>query len=123
MTTKLAYLGEHSSITKVSDAYRIASANYAFGWSRIDYPGSEGQRVMVAWVPGYYGQEYGVWPVYGGDQPKRDLGSVTQWSWDGSLESPTLQPSIHHINHYPKAGKGDVTIAHGFVREGCWESA
>ncbi len=33
------------------------------------------------------------------------------WTWNGSLEKPTLHPSVHHIGHW-----------HGWLRDGVWES-
>ena len=54
--TKLKYLGEHSSVTTVHQAYRESKASYAFGWTTIEYPDSQGERhpyrCMVAWVSG-----------------------------------------------------------------------
>ena len=122
--TELKYLGEHSSATTVHEAYRASKAKYAFGWTTIEYPDSNGQRnprrCMVAWVPGNFGQEYGVWPVHTGPD-KPDLDGKTSWLWNGDAVRPTLHPSIHHINHYAAEGKGDVTVAHGFVRKGSWK--
>ena len=117
--TKLVYLGEHPNLTAVEDAKTIQKARYAFGWSRVDYPQSKNHRVMVAWVPGYRQDEFGLWPVYGGDQPQVDLGKTTQWGWDGNIESPTLNPSILHILNHPR--DGEVETCHGYVRGGCWE--
>lgn len=34
------------------------------------------------------------------------------WTWDGSLEAPTLTPSIHHRGHW-----------HGWLRAGVWTQA
>ncbi|HEV7278378.1 MAG TPA: DUF6527 family protein [Devosiaceae bacterium] len=33
------------------------------------------------------------------------------WNWNGSLEAPTLYPSVHHQGHW-----------HGWLRNGVWES-
>jgi len=37
------------------------------------------------------------------------------WDWNGDKESPTLNPSVHHII-------GDQTHFHGWLRAGVWES-
>lgn len=33
------------------------------------------------------------------------------WTWNGSVEDPTLHPSVNHIGHW-----------HGWLRNGMWES-
>lgn len=33
------------------------------------------------------------------------------WDWDGNLEKPTLQPSVHHPGHW-----------HGYLTAGVWIS-
>lgn len=33
------------------------------------------------------------------------------WSWDGSIEAPTLSPSVNHIGHW-----------HGWLKGGIWTS-
>lgn len=33
------------------------------------------------------------------------------WHWNGSLDAPTLSPSVHHVGHW-----------HGWLRNGVWES-
>lgn len=32
------------------------------------------------------------------------------WDWDGNLETPTLNPSVHHVGHW-----------HGFLEKGYWK--
>lgn len=34
------------------------------------------------------------------------------WNWNGSIERPTLSPSVNHIDHW-----------HGWLRDGVWELA
>lgn len=34
------------------------------------------------------------------------------WEWDGNVEAPTLQPSVHHVGHW-----------HGWLRAGEWVQA
>lgn len=33
------------------------------------------------------------------------------WSWNGSDEKPTLEPSVHHVGHW-----------HGWLTDGVWKS-
>jgi hypothetical protein len=33
------------------------------------------------------------------------------WEWNGNMEKPTLQPSVHHVGHW-----------HGWLKNGVWES-
>lgn len=33
------------------------------------------------------------------------------WSWNGSLERPSLQPSVHHVGHW-----------HGYLTDGEWRA-
>ncbi|WP_217577332.1 DUF6527 family protein [Mesorhizobium sp. GbtcB19] len=33
------------------------------------------------------------------------------WQWNGSLEKPTLTPSVHHVGHW-----------HGYLTDGVWVS-
>lgn len=33
------------------------------------------------------------------------------WQWNGSLDKPTLQPSVHHVGHW-----------HGYLTDGVWLS-
>lgn len=33
------------------------------------------------------------------------------WDWDGNMEAPTLQPSVHHVGHW-----------HGYLSAGVWSS-
>lgn len=33
------------------------------------------------------------------------------WEWNGSVEAPTLTPSVHHVGHW-----------HGFLTNGVWVS-
>lgn len=33
------------------------------------------------------------------------------WSWNGSLDRPTLHPSVHHVGHW-----------HGWLQDGVWKS-
>lgn len=40
------------------------------------------------------------------DEPER-----ASWQWDGNVESPTLQPSVHWRGHW-----------HGWLRNGVWTS-
>lgn len=37
--------------------------------------------------------------------------STPSWQWDGSLDAPTLHPSVNHVGHW-----------HGWLRNGVWES-
>ena len=118
MATPLIYLGERSSFDELQDCRRLCGAKHCFGWMRVDYPMSKNQRVMVAWVPGRDQREFGMWPVYGGDQKKRDLGGLASWGWNGNAEKPTLKPSIRHL---ARTAKGDIETLHGFVTHGEWE--
>lgn len=34
------------------------------------------------------------------------------WIWDGNRETPTLEPSVHHVGHW-----------HGYLRSGFWVQA
>lgn len=34
------------------------------------------------------------------------------WKWDGNVDAPTLEPSVHNRGHW-----------HGWLRAGVWESA
>lgn len=31
------------------------------------------------------------------------------WNWNGSTDSPTLRPSVHHVGHW-----------HGYLTDGVW---
>ena len=33
------------------------------------------------------------------------------WEWNGSLDKPSLTPSVHHVGHW-----------HGWLRNGVWEN-
>ena len=33
------------------------------------------------------------------------------WNWNGSLDKPTLTPSVHHVGHW-----------HGWLTDGVWRS-
>lgn len=33
------------------------------------------------------------------------------WNWNGSIEKPTLHPSVHHVGHWP-----------GWLTDGVWRS-
>lgn len=37
-------------------------------------------------------------------------GAGPSWEWNGSLEAPTLNPSVNHVGHW-----------HGWLRNGEWE--
>lgn len=38
-------------------------------------------------------------------------GPGATWNWNGSIEKPTLTPSVHHIGHW-----------HGWLTDGVWRS-
>ena len=42
------------------------------------------------------------------------------WQCDGNEESPTLTPSIHHVQDLSKGG--DKTHWHGWLRDGVWQA-
>ena len=46
-----------------------------------------------------------------GHKPPHTENDRATWEWNGSLESPTLSPSVHHVGHW-----------HGWLRNGVWES-
>jgi len=50
-------------------------------------------------------------PLTVGRGVKPNVEGVPTWNWNGSLEKPTLSPSVHHVGHW-----------HGWLRNGVWES-
>jgi len=42
----------------------------------------------------------------------KPAGSPPSWNWNGSVDKPTLTPSVHHVGHW-----------HGWLRDGVWVSA
>jgi hypothetical protein len=46
--------------------------------------------------------------VGNGFKPVTDTAS---WNWNGSLDRPTLVPSVHHVGHW-----------HGWLTDGVWRS-
>lgn len=43
---------------------------------------------------------------------QRDIAKNRTWEWDGNVESPTLIPSINHVNHW-----------HGHLKKGIFTDA
>lgn len=42
---------------------------------------------------------------------------AARWNWNGSLDKPTLSPSVRHFYVHPKR-KEEVTTCHYYVRDG-----
>ncbi|OHV85966.1 DUF6527 family protein [Ensifer sp. LCM 4579] len=73
----------------------------------VDDPDPGGVQILWYRCPCGCGAA-GVLRVGNGFKPAIDKPS---WSWNGSIEAPTLTPSVHHIGHW-----------HGFLTEGEWRS-
>lgn len=53
-----------------------------------------------------------------------DTGSAGDWTWNGSLEAPTLSPSLLVYPHRTldeNDNKVDTPRCHSFVRDGKWQ--
>lgn len=53
-----------------------------------------------------------------------DTGGPGDWTWNASLEKPTLSPSLHVHPHETFDDDGNVVSTprcHSFVRDGSWE--
>lgn len=72
--------------------------------------------------PVYEGKDWGhLWftcPCGCGSQAPLRIGNgfkpvtdAPSWRWNGSLDAPDLQPSVHHVGHW-----------HGWLRGGVWIS-
>lgn len=47
---------------------------------------------------------------------------LSVWTWDGSVEAPTLSPSLLvHRAAYPSRPGGTLPQCHSFVRDGRWQ--
>lgn len=46
-----------------------------------------------------------------GHKPPHTAEDRATWEWNGSLDAPTLSPSVHHVRHW-----------HGWLKDGVWTS-
>lgn len=76
------------------------------GSFRVDEPDSDGEQTFWYCCPCGCGA-LGPLTVGKGFKPS----STPSWNWNGSLEKPTLTPSVHHVGHW-----------HGWLTNGVWTS-
>ena len=89
------YRGEHQ--TWMPDGFEEWPMG-DFWW----YVNGSGERHLCTALMGPDGSEVIPWPVVEGSTPAESI-----WGWDGNLDSPTLEPSLHWIDKW-----------HGFMRSG-----
>jgi hypothetical protein len=77
------------------------------GSFRLTDPDSDGEQWFYYCCPCGCGRTAPLM-VGNGFKPQADYPT---WNWNGSLDKPTLQPSVHHVGHW-----------HGWLRNGVWES-
>ena len=121
--TALKYLGEFESIA-ACETYRKGSvgADWAFGWTHIDFKNAKNQRCFIGWVPDRNGNSMGscCLPVFNEKcEPPPNVAPMESWSWDGEIEEPTLHPSISRTVQKTRDGEIEE-IAHGWIKQGAW---
>ncbi|MCV0384907.1 MAG: hypothetical protein K5821_00515 [Nitrobacter sp.] len=78
------------------------------GSFRVNDPDSDGEQTFWYVCPCGCGS---LAPLTVGNGFKPTNAGYATWQWDGSLDRPTLHPSVHHVGHW-----------HGWLRNGVWES-
>ena len=76
------------------------------GSFRVDDPEDDGEQIFWFCCPCGCRR---IAPLTVGREFKPD--DSPSWSWNGSLEAPTLSPSVHRVGHW-----------HGHLVDGMWES-
>lgn len=76
------------------------------GSFRIEGPDSDGEYDFIYCCPCGCGRTA---PLTVGKGFKPNYSPT--WNWNGSLDKPTLHPSVHHRGHW-----------HGWLKNGVWES-
>lgn len=76
------------------------------GAFRVDQPDEDGEQAFWYSCPCGCGR---IAPLTVGNGFKPADGP--SWAWNGSFETPTLTPSVHHVGHW-----------HGWLKNGVWES-
>lgn len=76
------------------------------GSFRVDAPDSDGEQAFWYCCPCGCGA---IAPITVGNGFKP--GDAPSWNWNGSLDRPTLSPSVHHVGHW-----------HGWLTDGVWRS-
>lgn len=94
------------------DKFRAESSDARIpGSFRIeDEPDSDGEQTFWYCCPCGCGS-IGPLTVGNGFKPPHTSENDATWKWNGSLDAPTLEPSVHHRGHW-----------HGWLREGVWVS-
>lgn len=80
------------------------------GSFRVDEPDSDGEQTFWYVCPCGCGS-LGPLTVGNGFKPDNENGTIATWNWNGSIDKPTLQPSVHHRGHW-----------HGWLTDGVWRS-
>lgn len=76
------------------------------GSFRVDPPDNDGEQYFWCVCPCGCGN---IWPLTVGNGFKPADGP--SWQWNGSLDKPTLTPSVHQEGHW-----------HGYLTDGIWSS-
>ncbi len=76
------------------------------GSFRVDQPDEDGEQIFWYCCPCGCGKVGG---LNVGTNFKPAAGP--SWNWNGSLEAPTLSPSVNHVGHW-----------HGWLADGVWKS-
>lgn len=77
------------------------------GSFRLDERDSDGEQTFYYCCPCGCGRTA---PLIVGNGFK-PTGPSPTWKWNGSLDKPTLTPSVHHVGHW-----------HGWLTDGVWRS-
>ena len=80
------------------------------GSFRISPPDADGEQSFWYCCPCGCGRIAPL-TVGNGFKPSKASPDDATWKWNGSLEAPTLHPSVHHIGHW-----------HGWLTDGVWRS-
>lgn len=76
-------------------------------WTIVE---EDGRRNLICCLPGGH---YGTCPLRPVDAPQ-------SWTFNESFDQPSLTPSVHCIG--TKSGGGQITLWHGWLRDGEWVS-
>jgi hypothetical protein len=88
------------------EAFRVGGVGQVPGSFRVDEPDDDGERYFWFCCPCGCGDISSL-TVGEGFKPA----DPPSWTWNGSFNSPELQPSVHRVGHW-----------HGWLRAGVWTS-
>lgn len=80
------------------------------GSFRVTDPDSDGEQTFWYCCPCGCGS-LGPLTVGNGFKPAKAGKNNATWEWNGSVDKPTLRPSVNHVGHW-----------HGWLTDGVWRS-